>query len=208
MAKKVDWVLFNRLRICLTYWLSQNYKIYWVTLTSSPESSDLYSSYKKLIQRIEVRARERPAYCRIKTMEGYGVLHCFLVFKGKGLPCSYKWLSQNWQQIHGAWNVSIRKIGGRGADADRVAMYSATQYASNQNGKVRVDWSRDTYCPAGRDFIKDLRKVIRQEAFPFNPWHCTMAMVLKAALDILSNGYARVSENNFVVDENYNPVLL
>lgn len=48
-------------------------------------------------------------YCKIRTPEGQGgVIHC--CFRGKYIP--QKWLSEQWQEIHGAKIVDIRELYG------------------------------------------------------------------------------------------------
>ncbi|MEO5351004.1 MAG: hypothetical protein H7836_15375 [Magnetococcus sp. YQC-3] len=186
-----QWIALNRLELSMEYWLNAKLKVYWITLTSSPNSPDLYSSFKELLKRVERTWQYRPEYMRVKTSEGFGVLHCFFVFKGRGMPNAYQWLRETWEDIHGAWNVSIRTIGMMGHDAQRVARYAVTQYAIGSQGTsfVRCDWSRFTHLPFSvTEHLKNCRHLLRNDVHHWTPWHATYKMVKDCARALLLHG--------------------
>jgi hypothetical protein len=68
-------------------------------------------------------------YWRVKTSEGYGVLHVLLSSPYIPQP----WLKRNWQEIHGAEIVDIRMIKGK----KRLTRYLIGQYLSKQEDNYR-----------------------------------------------------------------------
>lgn len=186
---KAQWRALNKLQICMDFWLTKKLKVYWVTLTSSPDSPvDMTVSYKKLMTAIELEFGQRPEFLRIRTDEGFGVLHCFWAMTGRGMPNCQKWLSEKWQTFHKASNVWIRTIGGRGNDAARVARYAVSQYAVGGQGSsfLKATWSRFTHLPCKvQKFLQETSRVLRRECNPFQPWHVTYRKVMACAVDLM-----------------------
>lgn len=104
-----------------------------LTLTSSPQSNwrKLNAHFQVLRKRIE-RNFGKIEYIKFKTNEGYGVLH--VVYVGPFIP--QRWLSRNWNEIHGARIVDIRKVRGE----KRIARYLISAYLVTQTF-VRMSWS-------------------------------------------------------------------
>jgi hypothetical protein len=77
-------------------------------------------------------------YYKVETAEGqHGVYHvpCF----GSYLP--HDWLSDNWEQITGAYVVDIRACKQGVYDAQRLTHYVITQYLEGQDAIVHCSWS-------------------------------------------------------------------
>ena len=55
------------------------------------------------------------------------------------------WLQAQWNEIHGAFHVNVKRIGGRDKDATRLSRYIVAQYCGNQDGLVRLSRSRMMY---------------------------------------------------------------
>lgn len=72
-------------------------------------------------------------YLVVRTREGNGVLH--VLYQGPYL--SQKWLSEQWEQLHGSPVVWIEACHGSGKGAAR---YVATQYVAGQDF-ARMFWS-------------------------------------------------------------------
>ena len=96
-----------------------------MTLTSSPTSKwrQINPHFQVLRKRIE-RNFGKIDYIKFRTNEGHGVLH--VVYVGTFIPQG--WLSRNWNEIHGAYIVDIRKIRGE----KRIARYLISNYLVNQ----------------------------------------------------------------------------
>lgn len=124
---------YQRLLSGLTRAKALGKKVRFMTLTSSPSSSwrELNSHFQVLRKRIE-RAFGKMDYMKFKTNEGYGVLH--VVYAGSFVP--QRWLSCNWNEIHGAEIVDVRKVRGE----KRLARYLISNYLVSQSF-VRMSWS-------------------------------------------------------------------
>jgi len=109
--------------------------IRFMTLTSALQGRWLFLNrdFSVLVKRIKKHFGQFD-YFKIKTNEGNGVLH--VLYRGGYIP--QKWLSRNWEQIHGAKIVDIRlfRSGGK-----RLARYISSQYLAGQTGFVRMSWS-------------------------------------------------------------------
>ena len=114
----------------------QNQKIRFMTLTTAK-----YEDYRRLnadFQVLRKRAKRKLGlkidYFKIKTNEGFGVLHCLT--KGGFLP--QRWLSQQWHQIHGAKIVDIRGCFGK---SKRLTNYLVKAFYSSKQTFERMSWS-------------------------------------------------------------------
>jgi len=83
-------------------------------------------------------------YVRLRTGEGEGELHILYFVDGaKDFNVGFInkiWLRENWEEIHGAWNINIQDVSGKKED---VARYFVNQYLVNQSGFVRTSKSDD-----------------------------------------------------------------
>jgi hypothetical protein len=79
----------------------------------------------------------------VETSEGNGVLHMVWAWAGdRPLIVEQKWLSEQWERIHGAKIVWIRRMGLEKKDIRTVSRYFALQYLANQgDALVRMSWS-------------------------------------------------------------------
>jgi hypothetical protein len=116
-------------------------KIRFLTLTSSPASNwdQLNAHWQTLRKRIMRKWGIKLDYWKVKTDEGYGVLH--ILFTGPYIPQS--WLSAQWDQIHGAEIVDIRAMRGE----KRLTRYLIGQYLAGQEEDQVIDgkWVRRIY---------------------------------------------------------------
>jgi len=108
-------------------------RVRFMTLTSSPSShwNELNSHFQVLRKRIR-RTFGKLDYIKFRTNEGYGVLH--VVYVGPFVP--QKWLSRNWEEIHGAKIVDVREV----RVEKRLARYLISNYLVSQTF-VRMSWS-------------------------------------------------------------------
>lgn len=54
----------------------------------------------------------------------------------------FDWLQANWKDIHGAFHVHVKRIGGSSKDARRLSRYLVSQYCGDQDGLVRLSQSK------------------------------------------------------------------
>lgn len=62
--------------------------------------------------------------------------------RGRSFYIEFVWLQENWQDIHGAFHVNVKRIGGSSKDARRLSRYIVSQYCGDQNGLVRLSQSK------------------------------------------------------------------
>lgn len=121
-----------------------DHQLAWITLTGSNQSlrKKLADHHRQLRQACERELGFAGIhYFAVETDEGpNGVLHVFWAWKGdREFWISQKWLSQRWEQIHGAawvWIIGNRKLNRRGA-----AKYTVKQYTAGQAKFKRYYWS-------------------------------------------------------------------
>jgi len=143
--------IFQRTKSLLLYWEGANYDVLWVVLTTSKggTAKKLAYHHKMLRNRIERKLGYKGVeFLHVETAEGNGVLHVMWAWKrphGKSRGVFYidqEWLSQQWQDIHGAAYVFIKRYRGGKPSSTKVSRYLVSQYVSNQDALVRVSWSR------------------------------------------------------------------
>lgn len=62
--------------------------------------------------------------------------------RGRSFYLPFDWLQSNWKDIHGAFHVNVKRIGGSSKDARRLSRYIVSQYCGDQNGLVRLSQSK------------------------------------------------------------------
>jgi hypothetical protein len=114
----------------------RNERIRFMTLTTAKyeDYSRLNADFQVLRKRAKRKLNLKLDYFKIRTNEGFGVLHCLT--KGGFLP--QKWLSRNWQEIHGAKIVDIRGCFGKGK---RLTNYLVKAFYSSKQSFERMSWS-------------------------------------------------------------------
>ena len=137
-------------------------RIRFMTLTSSPQSdrSKLNYHFNLLVKRIEYTFGFKMEYWKVKTREGYGVLHVLFVVVDDKLPRKRKkgvliskrrrgfvphsWLSKTWEKIHNAKVVEIHELKGKKSERD-IAYYVVGNYVSKQPAE-RMSYSHKWVC--------------------------------------------------------------
>ena len=142
--------IYHRVMSLLQFWMSHNYGILWICLTSSPKSdpSKLAYHFKILRQRIERKLGFKGLqYVSIRTNEGNGVLHVLLSWRPPRGVRPYRfyipqrWLSEQWEAIHGAKVVWVARVRYGEKSRRNLSRYIVSQYCANQNALVRISWS-------------------------------------------------------------------
>jgi hypothetical protein len=91
----------------------QGYQFLRVDLTSSELScsASLQRHFEELRRRIERTFGFRIEYFKVKTSEGYGTLHCiFAGKKSKRFFIDHAWLKAQWDDIHRASIVYVKRV--------------------------------------------------------------------------------------------------
>lgn len=115
-----------------------------LTLTSPPDHPRTPEGGQLLTKRFQVLRKSIVRkygylleYCRVRTDEGFGVLH--VVYRaGKKGYIPHSWLKREWERIHGAKIVFIQKLYGKNK---RIAGYLASHYLSRHRHFMRTSWS-------------------------------------------------------------------
>lgn len=148
---KKQWVIRRGVLDRLRFWHADGYQCLWVTLTSSPKSAlnKLRADFQALRKRI---GRElgfgRIEYVCVDTREGHGVLHMIWAWRDAdshrkaSFYIPFDWLQSAWNDLHGAFHVNVKRIGGADRDARRLSRYIVAQYCGGQNALVRFSQSR------------------------------------------------------------------
>jgi len=141
---------YQRSMSLLLFWMTHGYQILWITLTSSSTSdpaklTDHFSTLKKRIER--TFGFEDMEHFKISTYEGFGVLHLYLAYKpkpgkrAKKFFIPYEWLNENWLDIHGAWDVFIKKVRNGNRSRKDLSCYGVSHYCADHTLLRRVSWS-------------------------------------------------------------------
>jgi hypothetical protein len=125
--------------------------LFFVTLTGAPQSSDKLLSYHHERLKLQVSRRRllgRIEHFKVITREGHGVVHALWAFpprnrglRDKAVFIPQRWLSDEWQRIHGAKVVDIRRVNMRNDSRRRLSRYIVSQYCGGQSGFVRSDYT-------------------------------------------------------------------
>lgn len=145
----------------------------------------------------------------VETSEGNGVLHMVWGWLGdRSFIIEQRWLSEQWQKIHGAPVVWIRRMGLEKHDIRSVGRYFALQYLADQRGAlVRMSWSwrrsRFAIGKAWKFMCRSLRRINheRQALDWRNPREeVSFSELLIAWEKLLSVGWCTLGEVLFCVE--------
>ena len=148
---------FQRLNTVTHYWFSRGYSCNFMTLTSA-KGFDLESQkgkrdlityhHQMLKKRVEKQfGFEGIEHFFVKTAEGNGVLHVLWAWlppndsRTRTLYIPQKWLSREWERIHGAPVVWVTKVKHSDGSRRKLTKYMITQYVTNQRGFLNIGWS-------------------------------------------------------------------
>ena len=145
----------------------------------------------------------------VETSEGNGVLHMVWAWAGdRALIVEQKWLSEQWERIHGAKIVWIRRMGLEKKDIRTVSRYFALQYLANQgDALVRMSWSwrrsRFAIGKAWKFMCRALRRINRERQAQDWQYPCEdvpFSELLLAWEELLSLGSCTLGSILFVVE--------
>ena len=115
-----------------------------LTTANGGDPSKLSDHYEELIRRIKRKTGvEDIQYWKMTSREGNGVIHA--IFAGNvSLYVDHKWLSEEWEKIHGAIIVYVKRYRGGSLSRGRVSRYLVSQYLSGQDAQAHVSWTWKT----------------------------------------------------------------
>lgn len=122
-------------------------RLRFLTLTSSNDSPPtIQPSWRKLVMRMRRRGLVK-GYIKVPELSKNGKQHCHVLFRGTYIEQA--WLSAQWQEIHGAKVVDIRKAV-VGKSKTRIAAYLAKYMSKEGAGRYSWDWGW-----VWKGFVKD-----------------------------------------------------
>lgn len=128
----------QKIRDCLRFWQRDRRCLWWMTLTSSPESPPArlrrdFQAWRKRLARLLSLEPVDLQYVMIDTAEGHGVLHFVIAFpENSARFLDYRRLGENWQAIHGARQVRFVRVRDGDGSARRLSNYMISQYMVTQ----------------------------------------------------------------------------
>ena len=162
-----------------------------LTTANGGDPSKLSDHYEELIRRIKRKTGvEDIQYWKMTTREGNGVIHAILA-GNVSLYVDQKWLSEEWEKIHGATIVYVKRYRGGSLSRGRVSRYLVSQYMAGQDAQAHVSWTWKTtfnvpivkfwkqFKAASRglhikNIVKYWDRLIRDETVEFGPWACSL----------------------------------
>lgn len=146
-----------------------------ITLTSPPWHSrtpaggrQLAKNWQLLRRRI-ARRYGKLEYFRLRTDEGFGVLH--IVYRGPYIP--HRFLKRSWTEIHGAEIVYIQALRGK---SRRIAGYLVGHYLAGHHSFMRQSWS---WGWVFRGFVRSWRRTLdgsNSLADAIVKWKCALGV--------------------------------
>ena len=117
-----------------------------LTTASGGDRKKLSRHFQELLRRVKRELGYKVYALNVFTSEGNGVIHGIWAIKAeKAVWIDQAWLSSEWERIHAAKIVYIKRLGSRrgavsGGDCKRVAGYLVSQYLAGQPCVLRLSW--------------------------------------------------------------------
>lgn len=135
----------------MKYWEACGYQVFFVTLTGAATSDAKQLSYHhERLKMAVVRSYGLVGmeHFKVITIEGHGVIHALWAvppakhgFRDSAVFIPQRWLSSEWERIHGAKVVDIRRVTIGASSQRRLSRYIVSQYCGGQSGFVRSDYT-------------------------------------------------------------------
>lgn len=144
-----------------------------LTTAGGGDAGLLAEHFIVLRKRIERRIGKRLHFWAMQTAEGNGVIHSLIAAEGS-LYIEHEWLSQHWEEIHGAPVVYVKRFQKGRVSRGKVSHYMVGQYMKNQAAVVRVSasWRRTFGFPVAVAW-RNLKREYQGESFKIllGAWH-------------------------------------
>jgi hypothetical protein len=191
----------------MKYWEACHYQVFFVTLTGSPTSNAKELSYHhERLKLSVVRSRKLPGleHFKVITIEGHGVIHTLWAippaqqgFRDTAVFIPQSWLSNEWERIHGAKIVDIRRVTLQAGSQRRLSRYIVSQYCGGQSGFVRSDYTRAKWLGFSiRSTWERLKRYWRDLKYTQG---IDFGQLCKAWETLVKTRICRLGENQFVV---------
>lgn len=135
----------------MKYWANCGYQVFFVTLTGAPTSNAKQLSYHHERLKLSVVRHWNLTgleHFKVITIEGHGVIHTLWAippaskgFRDPAIFIPQTWLSNEWERIHSAKIVDIRRVTLQNSSQRRLSRYIVSQYCGGQSGFVRSDYT-------------------------------------------------------------------
>lgn len=141
---------YQRIRSLLWFWECHGFQVLWIMLSTAAggDASKLSYRHKLIRQRIErLLGYVGIEHYQVRTEEGHGVLHIFWAWRprpgerARRFWIDQRWLSTQWEQIHGAPIVWVKAYRPGRHSRNRLSRYVISQYVQDQSGYVNMCWS-------------------------------------------------------------------
>jgi hypothetical protein len=135
--------IYSKLQSFTVLKSSEGYQLFRVDLTTGiGGNAGLMSAHAlELVKRVGRVFGYSVEYFWVRTAEGHGVMHgVWAVKHEKAVYIPQVWLSSQWEEIHGAHRVWIKRISTKGHLKNAVR-YLVNQYLANQSSIVRCSYS-------------------------------------------------------------------
>lgn len=191
---KVEWSrkqkrCYQRINTFADYFRGRDYQLLRMDLTSSEESDygKIGEHFNTLLKRIKRKYPYEVEVFRVKTKEGFGVIHAILAVRFRdgrkeGVWIDQGWLSENWQDIHKAKVVFVKRIRGKDKDQKRVACYLVNQYISGQSFD-NYSWSRKNIFPISKVWAS-FKELIR-DFMAYKSWVFGSDLLVELGRDLM-----------------------
>lgn len=159
-----------------------------LTTVKGDDSSKLAEHCEELLRRVKrVYGYDVKAF-KFYTSEGGGVIHGIWAINSKlAVYIDKKWLSTEWEKIHRAKIVFIRRIGRGAGNRKRVAKYLIGKYLGHHTEGCHISWPwKSLSLPLGKAWVQYKRAI------------CSLKMRLNKRdfisgwNDILSKGFCEI----------------
>lgn len=126
--------LFQRAMSGLEFAAARGERVRFLTLTSMPSSTKaIHDSFRSFVKR--VRRKGKFEYLAVKEFTKSGLAHLHILYRG--IYLNQAWISETWQQIHGAKIIYIEDVRG---DLKQVANYLA-KYIISEGERFWWSWN-------------------------------------------------------------------
>jgi hypothetical protein len=178
-------------------------QLLWVCLTTAQggDASKLGIHFQELRRRVERVYGYYVEFFKVETCEGFGVLHLVWAIKhDRAVYIPQVWLSDEWNKIHGAHRVWIKRFENKKNSIRNVARYFVGQYLGGQSAIKRVSWSWWRSRVAIGKAWSQFKKILGEGDFS-NPWaglHWRVRQIskwnkFKAWEELLSEGWCAIA---------------
>ena len=207
--------IFSRLQSWSFMKLMEGYQLIRTDFTTGRDGSDtlLAKHYAEIKRRVLREFGYDIEHFTVRTREGNGVLHCVWAIKqDRAVHIPQAWLSTQWDNIHGAHRVWIKRVSTK-FHLKMSVRYLVNQYLAGQTSIVRCSYSWNKCKIAlGKGWsslkrqITERRPILYREKrygrdFAVRDW-LPMADIVRAWMALIEVGWCLCDGIVYVIEEN------